>query len=369
MFWTTMNSWIMRVEWRGLRMPLAMRSPRCTERAWSLENTDEIDEMIGDVYQLFSRSHVTASPRETLKTTSPVRRQSPETSSFASLPERDYTCHFRSASSMLKPESGERLENETIISRPTDQRLLLQWPSEGQVWLRFTVAVGAIQSKDVTSSYSHFRKISPANFPFCTCCLRGQINRRSASSLGDNFVDVSKDEVNKIEDEDANNEKVKRSVRDRKVTIEVGVYLDRLFLNKVWEKHQISSNQQLTDFIARKWSGIAGVLHNPSLVGWDITIKVVNVEIWRSNPWWYQDSTKDLGKRLRMASTNTMNQPFDYISFETADAEPPGKMGLAHVGGMCNPRNRVGITKGANYNFAPEIHEMGHAYVFLFDCG
>ncbi|PVD36726.1 hypothetical protein C0Q70_03713 [Pomacea canaliculata] len=263
-----------------------------------------------------------------------------------------------------RPESGGALGERNDNQSPTDQRLLLQWPSEGQVWLRFTVAVGAIQSKDRNFQLLPLPEDVTRKFPFLHVLITwSNTTDDQHSSQADNFVDVPIDEVNKVEDEDTNNEKVKRSVRDRKMTIEVGVYLDRLFLNKVWEKHRISSNQQLTDFIAQKWSGIAGVLHNPSLVGWDITIKVVNVEIWRSNPWWYQDSTKDLGKRLRMASTNTMNQPFDYISFETADAEPPGKMGLAHVGGMCNPRTRVGITKGANYNFAPEIHEMGHAYV------
>ncbi|XP_025083398.1 disintegrin and metalloproteinase domain-containing protein 29-like [Pomacea canaliculata] len=261
----------------------------------------------------------------------------------------------------------ERLENETIISRPVIKDcffsgLLRDKSGFASLSLCDGNVVGAIQSKDRNFQLLPLPEDFTRKFPFLHVLLTwSNATDDQHSSLGDNFVDVSKDEVNKIEDEDANNEKVKRSVRDRKVTIEVGVYLDRLFLNKVWEKHQISSNQQLTDFIARKWSGIAGVLHNPSLVGWDITIKVVHVEIWRSNPWWYQDSTKDLGKRLRMASTNTMNQPFDYISFETADAEPPGKMGLAHVGGMCNPRTRVGITKGANYNFGPEIHEMGHA--------
>lgn len=33
---------------------------------------------------------------------------------------------------------------------------------------------------------------------------------------------------------------------------------------------------------------------------------------------WYQDSIKDLGQRLKMGCINTMNQPFDYVSIETA---------------------------------------------------
>ncbi|PVD36724.1 hypothetical protein C0Q70_03710 [Pomacea canaliculata] len=268
---------------------------------------------------------------------------------------RRETTHVTSeaASSMPKPESGGALGERNDNQSPIDQRLLLQWPSEGQV--------GAIQSKDRNFQLLPLPEDFTRKFPFLHVLLTwSNTTDNQDSSPVDNFVDVSKDEVNKLEDEEANNEKVKRSVRDRKVTIEVGVYLDVHFLNKVSEKHQISSNQQLTDFIAQKWSGIAGVLHNPSLVGWDITIKVVNVEIWRSNPWWYQDSTQELGERMQSACENTMDQPFDYVSIETSDTDPPRRTGVAYVGQMCNPRYRCGITKGANFNFAPEIHEMGH---------
>ncbi|XP_025083399.1 A disintegrin and metalloproteinase with thrombospondin motifs adt-1-like [Pomacea canaliculata] len=260
----------------------------------------------------------------------------------------------------------ERLENETIISRPLIKDcffsgLLRDKSGFASLSLCDGNVVGAIQSKDRNFQLLPLPEDFTRKFPFLHVLLTwSNTTDNQDSSPVDNFVDVSKDEVNKLEDEEANNEKVKRSVRDRKVTIEVGVYLDVHFLNKVSEKHQISSNQQLTDFIAQKWSGIAGVLHNPSLVGWDITIKVVNVEIWRSNPWWYQDSTQELGERMQSACENTMDQPFDYVSIETSDTDPPRRTGVAYVGQMCNPRYRCGITKGANFNFAPEIHEMGH---------
>lgn len=46
-------------------------------------------------------------------------------------------------------------------------------------------------------------------------------------------------------------------MKDKNMTIEVGVYLDRLFIKKVQESLGISSNQELTELIAAKWSGVS----------------------------------------------------------------------------------------------------------------
>ncbi|PVD36723.1 hypothetical protein C0Q70_03709 [Pomacea canaliculata] len=255
----------------------------------------------------------------------------------------------------------ERFDKETIISRPVIKDCFFSGFLEDKAGFASLSLcdgnVGAIRSKNRSFQLHPLPEDVVSHSPFLHVLLTWSNETDDKLSSLEDFLEVPEDV---LENEDANDMKFQRSVSDKKLKIEVGVYLDRLFLNKVNQNLKLSSNQQLTDLIARKWSGIAGVLHNPSLVGWDITIKVVNLEIWHSNPSWYQDSIKDLGQRLKMACINTMNQPFDYVSIETADADPPQRMGLAYVGGMCSHRSRCGITKGAYTHFRFELHEMGH---------
>lgn len=50
-----------------------------------------------------------------------------------------------------------------------------------------------------------------------------------------------------------------RSVQDKIVVMEIGVYLDRLFLEKINESLGLSTTQQLTDLVTLKWSGVSSV--------------------------------------------------------------------------------------------------------------
>ncbi|XP_025083409.1 A disintegrin and metalloproteinase with thrombospondin motifs adt-2-like isoform X1 [Pomacea canaliculata] len=151
-----------------------------------------------------------------------------------------------------------------------------------------------------------------------------------------------------------------RSVADKSATIEVGVYLDRLFLANMEGKFGLSTTQQLTDLVALKWSGMYAVLSNPSVIGWKITMKVVYLEIWRETPSWYNETVDNLGGRMDNICMFTTDKPFDHIMLETADT-PGNTVGLSWQGTMCNPRWRCSIAKGVNLNNWIEIHETGHS--------
>ncbi|XP_025083571.1 A disintegrin and metalloproteinase with thrombospondin motifs adt-1-like [Pomacea canaliculata] len=151
-----------------------------------------------------------------------------------------------------------------------------------------------------------------------------------------------------------------RSVQDKIVVMEIGVYLDRLFLEKINESLGLSTTQQLTDLVTLKWSGVYALLSNPLVVGWNITIKVVHLEIWRESPSWYNETVNNLGGRMDMICRSTTDKPFDHIFLETANT-PGSTVGLSWLGTMCNPRWRCSIGKGVNLNSWIEAHETGHS--------
>ncbi|XP_025079888.1 A disintegrin and metalloproteinase with thrombospondin motifs adt-2-like [Pomacea canaliculata] len=147
----------------------------------------------------------------------------------------------------------------------------------------------------------------------------------------------------------------------KSATIEVGVYMDRFFLARVEERFGLTTTEQLMELAALKWSGINAVLSNPKVVGWNITIKVVHLEIWRESPSWYNESNFYLGGRQNMLCASTTDMPFDHIMLETADTRPNRIKGISWMDRMCNPRWRCSAARGAGFSNWIEAHETGHS--------
>ncbi|XP_025080754.1 uncharacterized protein LOC112556192 isoform X2 [Pomacea canaliculata] len=255
--------------------------------------------------------------------------------------------------SVLAPDLTvvERLQNGTGKSRPQVRDCFFSGSLEsGHASLSLCdgKVTGAIHSKDrdiqlhplpEDVAWNHHDEGDP---PLLMLLTWSNVTDDEPPSPAD-FIEVQENDTKY----NSKKPKGKRSVKDKNMTIEVGVYLDRLFIKKVQESLGISSNQELTELIAAKWSGISGVLNSPSMrqYGWNINIKIVSLEIWRKNPSWYNDSLRALGQRLKMVCENTQRQPFDYVSIETAETDVMKRRGLAYLRTICEPRWRCGITK------------------------
>ncbi|KAK7101296.1 A disintegrin and metalloproteinase with thrombospondin motifs adt-2-like [Littorina saxatilis] len=165
------------------------------------------------------------------------------------------------------------------------------------------------------------------------------------------------------EEEEESEDGGRRSISARTVVIEIADYVDSHYLGDIKAKMGLNTTRQITNLILNKWSSAAGVLGNRKQAGWDITLRLVALEIWRKNPSWYKTKASDsLVTRMHAICGNTKHLPYDQVTIHTGNPiTPKGKVGLSWIGGVCRRRLRCTAVRGANTNFFTELHELGHS--------
>ncbi|KAL8581691.1 hypothetical protein ACOMHN_049247 [Nucella lapillus] len=163
--------------------------------------------------------------------------------------------------------------------------------------------------------------------------------------------------------DNATEEIIKWAVADRKLTIEIIDYVDSFYIQEIGEKLGKTTDQQITDYLLLKWTKVQQALSNKNLIGWDITLKLNELHLWRTNPatGFYHISPSDkIGARMNKICQGTMDKEADHITLHTARTSDPGRLGLAWLGGMCRPRYRCSAVRAIGIGANTELHELGH---------
>ncbi|KAL8612216.1 hypothetical protein ACOMHN_028913 [Nucella lapillus] len=152
------------------------------------------------------------------------------------------------------------------------------------------------------------------------------------------------------------------NIADKKATIEIGDFLDRFFIADLKKKLDITTNEKIIELIIAKWTGAAHTLSDKGKVGWDLTLRLVDVVIMRTDPSWYQVAPQEkLGIRMKKICAGTKTTSYDQITLHTGDTSDPIRIGLAWLGGLCLRGFRCSANRASNTNFRTELHELGHS--------
>ncbi|KAK3732409.1 hypothetical protein RRG08_053805, partial [Elysia crispata] len=149
------------------------------------------------------------------------------------------------------------------------------------------------------------------------------------------------------------------------VTAEIAVYADKNYANFLKSSGR-NTLAKATKFFANKWNTIARVYGDRSKVGVKFAIQLKHVEVWWTNPRYYRavQSNNNLNKHLNPFCSNTRGSKADHRMLYTAGVGG-GVMGLAWVGGICNPNRACSIVKNKSLtNLKVELHEFGHSLGF-----
>ncbi|XP_070196594.1 zinc metalloproteinase-disintegrin-like halysase [Littorina saxatilis] len=163
---------------------------------------------------------------------------------------------------------------------------------------------------------------------------------------------------------DGSDDGQKRSISERTVTIEIANYLDSHYINGIKDKLNLTTTSQITDLMLNKWSAVANIFGDDQFIGWNITLKLVALEIWRINPSWYVTNASDsMFYRMDTICNGTKSLPYDQVTLHTGwPITHNGIGGLAWIGGVCMSRwHCIVILGGANTNYFTELHEFGHS--------
>ncbi|XP_070207317.1 A disintegrin and metalloproteinase with thrombospondin motifs 14-like [Littorina saxatilis] len=154
---------------------------------------------------------------------------------------------------------------------------------------------------------------------------------------------------------------VRNASEDKHVIIEEAVYLDTFYQQALVDKFGFPNETHWFIKLALlKWSGIASVLSDPKL-GWNITIRVVVLEVWKENPDWYNnESTATLGGRMGRICKGTKSLMVDHVTVLTK-AIPRGKVGVSFVSAVCRKSFRCSAVMPTGLKFNTELHELGHS--------
>ncbi|XP_076462938.1 zinc metalloproteinase-disintegrin-like protein F1 [Babylonia areolata] len=181
---------------------------------------------------------------------------------------------------------------------------------------------------------------------------------QDADSEGFGEVD---DGLESPEDSDSPPETERRSLKDRRATIEICDVVDKYFIADVQRKLGINNSSKIIELLISKWSSAAYMLSNKTQVGWDLNLRLVKVDIMRSHPEWYKAQPHEkMGARLNEICNPTSHWTCDQISLHTGQTSDPRIVGLAWVGLVCNPRRRCSSLRSSNRNYMAELHELGH---------
>ncbi|GFO46075.1 Zinc metalloproteinase/disintegrin [Plakobranchus ocellatus] len=148
------------------------------------------------------------------------------------------------------------------------------------------------------------------------------------------------------------------------ITAEVAVYADKYYADFL--RSQGKNNlAKATTFFVNKWNTIARVYGDKKKVGLKFVIQLKHVEVWWSNPAFYRSVQADpnLNKHLNVFCSKTTGNKADHRMLYTVGVGG-GTMGLAWIGGVCNPIRACSIVKSKTSNVRVELHEFGHSMGF-----
>ncbi|GFR87301.1 zinc metalloproteinase/disintegrin [Elysia marginata] len=156
---------------------------------------------------------------------------------------------------------------------------------------------------------------------------------------------------------------IQRTTRQNKVDItgEIAVYADKNYADFLKSTGR-NTLAKATTFFANKWNTIARVYGDKSKVGVKFVLQLKQVEVWWTNPRYYRSvqNNNNLQKHLNPFCSNTRNSKADHRMLYTAGVGG-GVMGLAWIGGICNPNRACSIVKNKSLsNLKVELHEFGH---------
>ncbi|GAB1611015.1 hypothetical protein Ahia01_001388400 [Argonauta hians] len=143
------------------------------------------------------------------------------------------------------------------------------------------------------------------------------------------------------------------------VTIETGLYCDEDYTRRL-EAKGADTLQKKIDFVVSKFTGVQYEYSKFKQLKHKVIIQLKKIVFWTKNPSWYNVTNKLNSILKPFCRWNMDKEPFD-IAYVLTGHQPMSPIGLAYVGGVCNPKIRCGVSVGINWGkYVAIAHEMGH---------
>ncbi|KAK3093898.1 hypothetical protein FSP39_021596 [Pinctada imbricata] len=158
------------------------------------------------------------------------------------------------------------------------------------------------------------------------------------------------------------NQRRKRSVPSKDLTIELAVYTDSEF-TKLFPTRNIWKRLEL---MTAKYNGVQMEWGRRDTLGYNVIIKIKRMVFFDKNPSWYNMSTI-LGASLHSFCEGTKDEyPYDLMFMHTGmNTDVTGR---AYQSSVCKYRYRCGINNAASFvQYTATAHEIGHTLGMLHD--